>query len=147
MILAQAIFFHFTKENMVTQELAAHDDMQRIAASESLPRYKSLDVVSNILLKHSEILHQTSNNLDQNSSPMLYADSAKLLKSYKKELNFKVSLRLSIVWKSHVSRNMAINLKASVVMLTFIFLVDVSVGSIRDRKRLICTYWPSFRMA
>ena len=84
---------------MVTQELAAHDDMQRIAASESLPRYKSLDVVSNILLKHSEIVHQTSNNLDQNSSPMLYADSAKLLKSYKKELNFKVSLRLNIVWK------------------------------------------------
>ena len=84
---------------MVTQELAAHDDMQRIAASESLPRYKSLDVVSNILLKHSEIVHQTSNNLDQNSSPMLYADSAKLLKSYKKELNFKVTLHLNIVWK------------------------------------------------
>ena len=129
---------------MVTQELAAHDDMQRIAASESLPRYKSLDVVSNILLKHSEIVHQTSNNLDQNSSPMLYADSAKLLKSYKKELNFKVSLRLSIVWKCHVRRN---NLKESVVKVMFIFLVDVGVGSIRDRKRLICTYWPSFRVA
>ena len=130
---------------MVTQELAAHDDMQRIAASESLPRYKSLDVVSNILLKHSEIVHQTSNNLDQNSSPMLYADSAKLLKSYKKELNFKVTLRLNIVWECTIVR--AINLKASVVRLTFIFLVDVGVGSIRDRKRLICTYWPSFRMA
>ena len=127
---------------MVTQELAAHDDMQRIAASESLPRYKSLDVVSNILLKHSEIVHQTSNNLDQNSSPMLYADSAKLLKSYKKELNFKVSLRLNIVWKCDVS-----NLKASVVKLIFIFLVDVGVGSIRDRKRPVCTYWPSFRVA
>ena len=131
---------------MVTQELAAHDDMQRIAASESLPRYKSLDVVSNILLKHSEIVHQTSNNLDQNSSPMLYADSAKLLKSYKKELNFKVSLRLSIVWKCHVSRNIT-DSKVSVVKLTFIFLVDVGVGSIRDRKRLICTYRPSFRVA
>ena len=129
---------------MVTQELAAHDDMQRIAASESLPRYKSLDVVSNILLKHSEIVHQTSNNLDQNSSPMLYADSAKLLKSYKKELNFKVSLRLNIVWKCKL---LWINLKVSVVRLIFIFLVDVCVGSIRDRKRLICTYWPSFRMA
>ena len=125
---------------MVTQELAAHDDMQRIAASESLPRYKSLDVVSNILLKHSEIVHQTSNNLDQNSSPMLYADSAKLLKSYKKELNFKVTLHLNILWKCK-------NLKASVVMLMFIFLVDVGVGSIRDRKRPICTYWPSFRVA
>ena len=131
---------------MVTQELAAHDDMQRIAASESLPRYKSLDVVSNILLKHSEIVHQTSNNLDQNSSPMLYADSAKLLKSYKKELNFKVSLRLNIVWKCTLIFR-AINLKASVVMLMFIFLVDVGVGSIRDRKRPICTYWPSFRVA
>ena len=126
---------------MVTQELAAHDDMQRIAASESLPRYKSLDVVSNILLKHSEIVHQTSNNLDQNSSPMLYADSAKLLKSYKKELNFKVTLHLNIVWKCKL------NLKAPVVMLSFIFLVDVSVGSIGDRERLICTYWPSFRVA
>ena len=129
---------------MVTQELAAHDDMQRIAASESLPRYKSLDVVSNILLKHSEIVHQTSNNLDQNSSPMLYADSAKLLKSYKKELNFKVSLRLNIVWKCKL---LWINLKVSVVRLIFIFLVDVGVGSIRDRKRPICTYWPSFRVA
>ena len=129
---------------MVTQELAAHDDMQRIAASESLPRYKSLDVVSNILLKHSEIVHQTSNNLDQNSSPMLYADSAKLLKSYKKELNFKVTLHLNILWKCKL---MYINSKASVVMLMFIFLVDVGVGSIRDRKRPICTYWPSFRVA
>ena len=126
---------------MVTQELAAHEDMQRIAASESLPRYKSLDVVSNILLKHSEIVHQTSNNLDQNSSPMLYADSAKLLKSYKKELNFKVTLHLNIVWKCNI------NLKAPVVMLSFIFLVDVGVGSIGDRERLICTYWPSFRVA
>ena len=91
---------------MVTQELAAHDDMQRIAASESLPRYKSLDVVSNILLKHSEIVHQTSNNLDPNSSPMPYADSAKLLKSYKKELNFKVSLRLNIVWKCTIQKHL-----------------------------------------
>ena len=132
---------------MVTQELAAHDDMQRIAASESLPRYKSLDVVSNILLRHSEIVHQTSNNLDQNSSPMLYADSAKLLKSYKKELNFKVTLHLNIVWKCKLLLIRSINLKASVVMLMFIFLVDVGVGSIRDRKRPICTYWPSFRVA
>ena len=129
---------------MVTQELAAHDDMQRIAASESLPRYKSLDVVSNILLKHSEIVHQTSNNLDQNSSPMLYADSAKLLKSYKKELNFKVSLRLNIVWKCKLYSP---GYKSICGKVDFIFLVDVCVGSIRDRKRFICTYWPSFRVA
>ena len=77
---------------MVTQELAAHVDMQRIAAAESLPRYKSFDIVSSMLLKHSEIVNEeTKNMMNQDASPSQYTESVKLFKSYKKELNFKVT--------------------------------------------------------
>ena len=86
--IKHSTLFYFHKDNMVTQELAAHDNMQKIAAAESLPRYKSLDVVSAMLLKHPEILSQMGNNLEYESNPL--SESAKLLKSYKKELNYKV---------------------------------------------------------
>ena len=80
---------------MVTQELAAHDDIQRVAAAESLPRYSAYDVVSTMLLKHPEILHQTLNQPDSDISHNSVGEtdissSARLLRSYKKELNYKV---------------------------------------------------------
>ena len=45
---------------MVTQELAAHNDMQKIAALEVLPRYKSYDIVSAMLLKHPQIVNDAT---------------------------------------------------------------------------------------
>ena len=77
---------------MVTQELAAHDDIQRVAAAESLPRYSAYDVVAAMLLKHPEILHQTLNQPDSDISggETDISSSARLLRNYKKELNYKV---------------------------------------------------------
>ena len=89
--------FYNAKDNMVTQELVAHDDIQRAAAAESLPRYSAYDVVSSMLLKHPEILHQTLNQSDSDISQNNVGDtdfssSARSLRSYKKELNYKVCI-------------------------------------------------------
>ena len=75
---------------MVTQELAAHNDMQKIAALEVLPRYKSYDIVSAMLLKHPQIVNDATKILEEGYVPTEYCESAKVFKSYKKELNFKV---------------------------------------------------------
>ena len=77
---------------MVTQELAAHDNIQKIAAAESLPKYKAFDVVSAMLLKHPEILSQVGNTPDQDIEGFGLSGSARLLKTYKRELNYKVQL-------------------------------------------------------
>ena len=70
---------------MVTQELEAHGNMQRLAAFEVLPRYKANELVSAILLKHSIFLARTET---EDKDPNI--ESARSLKTYKKELNFKV---------------------------------------------------------
>ena len=85
LILAQEFYLSFT-ENMVTQELEAHNDMQRLAAFEVLPRYKTNELVSAFLLTHHTFLIKADNN--ENNEP--YVVSARSLKTYKKELNFKV---------------------------------------------------------
>ena len=77
---------------MVTQELAAHDNMQRIAAFEVLPRYKSNEIVTAILLKHTQYLNKEGASED--SEP--YIESARSLKAYRKELNSKVLKTLYI---------------------------------------------------
>ena len=81
------IFLHAT-ENMVTQELAAHDDMQKIAASEALPRYHSSDIVSNMLLKHSAIMEDVAQDpLKVNLGNVTqYIDSVKSIKTFKTEI-------------------------------------------------------------
>ena len=71
---------------MVTQELEAHNDMQRLAAFEVLPRYKTNELVSAFLLPHQTFLNKTDNK--ESDEP--YVVSARSLKAYKKELNFKV---------------------------------------------------------
>ena len=70
---------------MVTQELEAHDNMQRLAADEVLPRYKTNEIVSAMLLKHSLFLARTET---EETDP--HTESARSIKVYKKELNFKV---------------------------------------------------------
>jgi len=72
---------------MVTQELAAHDDMQKIAASEALPRYKSFDIVKSMLLKHSQLVKECTKDPDSNPE---FSEKVKILRSFKKDLNYKV---------------------------------------------------------
>ena len=72
---------------MVTQELAAHDDMQKIAASETLPRYKSFDIVSAMLEKHSQIVEEYTRNPESHPE---FSEKVRSLRSFKKDLNYKV---------------------------------------------------------